>query len=127
MDSKIYEWNEIRDKYTESIILGNGASIAVSNTFNYESLYKKATELNFITSELNALFENFDTKNFEAIMHKLLQAETVNHSLSLIASQLKMLTMLVVIHWLKLFKMFIQTIQVWSKSSVSDNLIASFF
>lgn len=82
MVSKIHKWDEIKEKYNQSIILGNGSSIAVNQKFQYESLYQKATELNFINSELNSLFNSFDTKDFEAIMHKLLQAEKVNESLS---------------------------------------------
>lgn len=81
MVGKIHEWNEIKDKYTESIILGNGSSIAIHENFRYTSLHERATELNFINSDLNTLFERFGTNDFEAIMHKLLQAEAVNDSL----------------------------------------------
>lgn len=82
MASKIHTWNEIKEKYSESIILGNGSSIAVNHRFQYASLFEKATELNFINTSLSALFESFETNDFEAIMHKLLQAEKVNESLS---------------------------------------------
>lgn len=36
---EIKQWEEIKDHYKDAIILGNGASIAISNKFMYDSLY----------------------------------------------------------------------------------------
>lgn len=83
MEKKILEWNEIKNKYQDSLILGNGSSIAINEKFKYESLYEKAKEMKLIDNELKTLFERFSTHDFESILHKLLQAWTVNQSLSI--------------------------------------------
>lgn len=80
---KIHEWNDIKSKYNNCILLGNGASIAVSELFKYESLYKKAKEEKIIDEKLANIFKRFYTNDFETILHKLLQAEAINQTLSI--------------------------------------------
>jgi len=38
---KIYEWSDIKDEFTDSLLVGNGGSMALSNNFVYKSLYEK--------------------------------------------------------------------------------------
>lgn len=84
----IVTWNEIQNHYNDSLILGNGASIAVSGNFAYDSLYEKACELNLIDDRLRQIFSNFKTTNFETVLHKLLQAKIITESLSINSNQI---------------------------------------
>lgn len=79
----IVEWNDIKNDYKNSLIVGNGGSIAVSKTFAYNSLYEKACELNLIDGSLQQIFNNFRTNDFETVLHKLLQAKIVTEALSI--------------------------------------------
>lgn len=83
MGNNICEWTDIKDRYIESIVLGNGASRAFTDVFGYKSLYEEAVRLELIDSNLNALFRKFGITDFEVILHKLLQAENINHTLSI--------------------------------------------
>lgn len=40
--AKIYEWNDIKDEFTDGLLLGNGASMAVHPEFHYGSLFEAA-------------------------------------------------------------------------------------
>lgn len=73
----IVNWNDIKNDYKDSIIIGNGASIAVSDNFKYDSLCKKAHELGLVDNRLQQIFSGFKTNDFETILHKLLQAKFV--------------------------------------------------
>jgi hypothetical protein len=68
------DWNEIADRGWETLLLGNGMSINVSPYFGYESLYKEANEPAFtggLGARERAVFEAFDTTNFEVVLAKL--------------------------------------------------------
>lgn len=74
----IKQWNDISHKYEgASLILGNGASIAFSNVFDYTKLYKVANDNNYINQKLRDLFCKFNTKNFELVLYRLWQAREV--------------------------------------------------
>ena len=74
---EIREWEEINDNLNfDSIILGNGASIAISDKFNYNSLYEEAFgEDDYIITEI---FEEYETTDFELILDRLFHADKVN-------------------------------------------------
>ena len=76
----IKQWAEIASHYNDTLLLGNGASIAVNSDFAYRSLYQKLTELSS-DGQLTALFELFDTQDFELILHRLWIATQVNQQL----------------------------------------------
>lgn len=77
----LYDWKEIADKFKHMLVLGNGASIAISQSFNYTSLFQSAVEANFITGEINQLFEHFGTNNFEYVLRLVANAHDVNMAL----------------------------------------------
>ena len=80
----IVDWNNIKNDYKDgSLIVGNGGSIAVSENFNYSSLYNKACEMKLINDKLKQIFSAFNTKDFETVLHKLLQAKIVTEALSI--------------------------------------------
>jgi hypothetical protein len=78
MDSiNILDWNSISNKYERStILIGNGASIAVSSCFRYDSLLENARQ-NFIQDNTDKLFEYFETKDFELILRLVWQARKI--------------------------------------------------
>ncbi|AOW51165.1 MULTISPECIES: DUF4917 family protein [Legionella] len=74
----IKQWNDISHKYEgASLILGNGASIAFSNVFDYTRLYEVANDNNYINPKLRSLFRKFGTTNFELVLYRLWQAKEV--------------------------------------------------
>lgn len=75
---EIKQWNEISSKYKDaSLIVGNGASIAFDETFDYHSLYDVANQTSLIEGKLLNLFEKFHTENFELVLYRLWQAKEV--------------------------------------------------
>lgn len=79
----IVQWKEISDKFTDGLILGNGASIAIHSGFRYESLYGVAKELGHLSDTVVQVFEKFETTDFELVLRRLSQACLVNRALSL--------------------------------------------
>jgi hypothetical protein len=77
---QINDWNNICAEYNRStLILGNGASIAVSRQFNYQSLLEHAFNNNLLNNEhINELFYFFETNDFELILRRIWQAHNVN-------------------------------------------------
>lgn len=77
---EILEWNEIQKDFTDTLLLGNGASIAFFGEFNYQSLYEYASEKEIITEKVVRLFEYFGS-DFEYILKMLMYANAVNNAL----------------------------------------------
>ncbi|EBM5747147.1 DUF4917 family protein [Salmonella enterica] len=77
----IRNWNDIKDDYEDTLLLGNGASIAVNPDFSYDSLYQRLT--NLPQGELlGPIFESFSSTDFELILHRLWIASRVNELLN---------------------------------------------
>ncbi|QYK51440.1 MAG: DUF4917 family protein [Anaerolineales bacterium] len=75
-------WEEIAGNGWEGILIGNGASIAVSDRFSYSSIFERARS-ELIKDPLNEddikLFESFNSyNNFEQVLHLLSIAQQVN-------------------------------------------------
>ncbi|HSD16072.1 MAG TPA: DUF4917 family protein [Thermomonas sp.] len=81
MPFEIRPWEEIAENYGCTILLGNGASISVSQCFSYNSLLQHAAEQNLLPPDANQLFEFFQTDDFELILRLVWQASNVNRSL----------------------------------------------
>jgi hypothetical protein len=78
----IMQWAQIAANYHRgTIVLGNGASIAVSPSFGYGSLLDHAQERGLFTDDVNSLFQFFETSDFELILRLVWQASNVNRSL----------------------------------------------
>ncbi len=95
---KIYKWGDIKDCFVlpspssvpseealqkYSLLLGNGASIAVHDGLSYRSLYKEACRSGALDGNLQQLFEHFNTTNFEVILRLLLNANLINGFLNM--------------------------------------------
>ncbi len=77
---RIYEWSEIKDEFTDSLLVGNGGSMALSNNFVYKSLYEKATEKENLDQATQHVFSKFynDSHDFERVLYRLWQANYIN-------------------------------------------------
>lgn len=81
MTFEIKKWNDISNNYTGALLLGNGASIAISDKFSYTSLIEHARENGILTDDVQKLFDFFETNDFELILRLVWQASNVNKSL----------------------------------------------
>ncbi|WP_431819396.1 DUF4917 family protein [Burkholderia sp. F1] len=83
MPFDIQPWEAIARNYGDTILLGNGASMAVSNSFSYASLVSHAHDHGFLTEDAHRLFDFFQTTDFELILRIVWQASHVNRSLAI--------------------------------------------
>lgn len=83
-NSEIYNWNDIaRDFRGGGLILGNGASIAINDNFDYPSIFDKAKEEGYIDRPLERIFNDLQTKDFEFVLRQLWHSKQINRALSL--------------------------------------------
>lgn len=84
MPFKIYNWNDIADQYHGgSLLLGNGASMAIDHRFGYKSLITHAQQHHLLTQDIYQLFDFFETHDFELVLRLVWQAYNVNRSLQI--------------------------------------------
>jgi hypothetical protein len=82
--AKVYQWEDIKDQFKAgSLLLGNGASMAVSDKFGYGSLFEEAAKLGHLTKPVQRVFESFDVEDFELVLRRLWQAKLVNKALKI--------------------------------------------
>lgn len=80
---KLHSWSDIKNRFKDNILLGNGASIAIDDRLSYRSLYRRVCESGNLDDELIGMFDYFETSNFEFIMRLLLEASQVNEALAI--------------------------------------------
>ncbi|SAK59938.1 hypothetical protein AWB79_02666 [Caballeronia hypogeia] len=84
MPHTIAQWTQIAPHYHRgTILLGNGASMAVSPSFGYGSLLEHAQRNGLLADDVNRLFHSFGTSDFELILRLVWQASNVNKSLEI--------------------------------------------
>lgn len=84
MEHVIHSWPTVAPHYQRgTILLGNGASRAISSSFSYRSLLERATEQGLLSGDVQRLFDFFDTEDFELILRIVWQASNVNRSLGI--------------------------------------------
>ena len=84
MSYPVLKWLDIAQNYQRgTILLGNGASIAVSPSFGYGSLLNHAKQSGVIAEDVSRLFRFFNTSDFELILRLVWQASNVNKSLKI--------------------------------------------
>ncbi|WP_286075596.1 DUF4917 family protein [Stenotrophomonas sp. 59] len=84
MRHKVAQWGDISEHYQRgAIVVGNGASIAVSPNFSYGSLLDHAKKNGLLTEDVQILFNFFDTQDFELVLRLVWQANNVNKSLEI--------------------------------------------
>jgi hypothetical protein len=77
----INAWHDIADQYTDTLLLGNGASMAVDSCFSYSSLRVAAAESGLITPSIQKVFDHLETQDFELVMSMIWHAYHVNVAL----------------------------------------------
>lgn len=75
--------------FTDGLVLGNGASVAVSAKLSYPSLYEQAQKAGALTAPVVKIFEAFGVKDFEVVLRRLWQATTVNKALDIESEKLR--------------------------------------
>ena len=84
MPFPVMQWAQIAPNYHRStILLGNGASIAVSPSFSYGSLLDHAQNRGLLAADVHRLFHFFGTSDFELILRLVWQASNVNRALQI--------------------------------------------
>jgi Domain of unknown function (DUF4917) len=79
----IKDWGVIRDNFTDGLVLGNGASIAVNEEFSYSSLWTYAKEVSAVGRDVQKIFDFLETADFEFVLRVLWHAKMVNSALGL--------------------------------------------
>lgn len=87
MPYQIHNWLDISERYSDSILLGNGASISINKGFTYSSLKQHAIEHGLLTDQVKRLFGYFNTDDFELILRLVWQANKVNSALEITDQQ----------------------------------------
>ncbi|HBO5257770.1 DUF4917 family protein [Pseudomonas aeruginosa] len=83
MPHEIHNWPDIANDYAGTLLIGNGASIAVSNSFKYNSILEFARNNNLMTANIERLFDYFNTSDFELILRIVWQSTYVNKCLNI--------------------------------------------
>ncbi|PHZ58255.1 DUF4917 domain-containing protein [Photobacterium leiognathi] len=86
----IHKWLNIADRFHQrNLLLGNGASIAISDCFFYDSLLDEARNRAYITSSVDDVFARFGVADFELVLRRLWQAKEVNTAFNLPAGPIE--------------------------------------
>ncbi|WP_028869644.1 DUF4917 family protein [Psychromonas arctica] len=81
---KVKQWEDIKEDFKGgSLIVGNGASMAVSKKFGYKSLFEEASKLGHLTNSVQKVFQSFDVDDFELVLRRLWEAKLVNKALKI--------------------------------------------
>lgn len=80
--TEIKQWNDIKHDFTDGLLLGNGASMAIHDRFGYGSLFEAARTNGHLTEPVAAVFDAFGVHDFELVLRRLWQAKVVNTTLS---------------------------------------------
>lgn len=84
MPFPVMPWAQIAPNYHRStILLGNGASIAVSPSFSYGSLLDHAQQRGLLAADVQRIFDFFGTSDFELVLRLVWQASNVNRALQI--------------------------------------------
>jgi hypothetical protein len=77
----IVSWADLAGSFPDTLILGNGASIAIDSCFQYSSLLEQAEDASLITAEVRSIFDYLETQDFELVMRMIRHAYHVNQAL----------------------------------------------
>jgi hypothetical protein len=84
MPYQIRRWEEIASDFERgTVLVGNGASIAIDRGFAYEALLKEARRRGLLTDQVEGLFRSFTTNDFELALRLIWHATKVNSALQI--------------------------------------------
>lgn len=75
------QWAEIEDGFDSTLLIGNGASIAIDQRFSYTSLLSTAGEQGLINARVQRIFDSLGTTDFEYVLGLLWHTDRVNIAL----------------------------------------------
>lgn len=78
---KIVDWSEIEEEFRDALVLGNGASIAIHQGFEYQSLLQEARRRFLISKQVEDIFDHLCTRDFERVLLMLWHASRINKAL----------------------------------------------
>jgi hypothetical protein len=79
----IRSWRDIEKEFDATLLLGNGASIAIDPCFSYPSLLESAQTSGYITPDLRSIFEDLRARDFELVLSMVRTAFHVNRALGI--------------------------------------------
>lgn len=87
-------WRDIEQDFSDTLIIGNGGSMAVCDSFGYKDLYKYGCRKSCITAAVQNIFTELspEHKDFERVLYKLWQLAKVNGILEIQDEQKKIET-----------------------------------
>lgn len=85
----IHQWTEISKDFSDGLLLGNGASIAIHRQFGYVGLFEAAQEYHHINHAVSSVFAAFGVNDFELVLRRLWQAKVVNETLGIAAGRVE--------------------------------------
>src|SRR6185295_9230838 len=75
------QWSDIKSQFKQGLLLGNGASIVLYSGFNYKNLFNNARTNNFITHQVETVFNHFNTSDFEHVLNMVWHTHHLNMAL----------------------------------------------
>lgn len=80
----IKTWREIQADYSDTLIVGNGGSVAVDPCFRYTNLYQQGCE-HSLSALPHRVFDQFakNDRDFERVLYRLWQADYINQKFEL--------------------------------------------
>jgi len=88
---RIHEWSDVEHQFGDTIVLGNGASIAIDQRFSYRDIFDMAGRHGFISEDENRIFQEYQTTSFERVLEALRHAERVSSALMFDESSLEVI------------------------------------
>lgn len=76
----IHKWNQLTQGWS-SLLLGNGASMAIDSCFGYGSLLEAAKASEGLSAGAAQIFDDYETTNFEFVLESLGHALRINSHL----------------------------------------------
>lgn len=80
---QLKSFDEVSPAAKTNLLLGNGFSIGIRDSFRYDSLKEVATAKRLLTDDLAALFKRLRTTDFEVLLQRLHEASVVNSALGI--------------------------------------------
>lgn len=80
---KIYDFDQLPDEFSDTLLLGNGASMAIDPCFSYGSLLGHAHTEGLVTDDVQAVFDHLETSDFELVRRMLRHAYHINQALEI--------------------------------------------
>jgi hypothetical protein len=80
---QVKNWSDISNEFRDTLVLGNGASIAIDQRFDYRSLLEKGRELGLITPQVQKIFNYLKAEDFEEVLLILGFVRNINKNLEI--------------------------------------------